>query len=1724
MPKSYRFRTEVGVDKEVRLNIDQDFDFLEVLSLKFRQEDLYDRFCADYGVVAGRVVVNGGFGVPNVNISIFVPLDNEDANDPIISTLYPYKKVIDKNEDGYRYNLLPYEQQYGGHTPTGTFPSRDDVLTRSEVLQVYEKYYKYTVKTNESGDFMIFGVPLGQQKIVMDLDLSNIGQFSLRPADLIRMGRGVETQFNGQQFKASEDLNSLPQLVNVIKEIEVYPFWGENDLCDVGLTRSDFDLRDEGIEIKPTSIFMGSLISTVKDQYLRANCKPKNKAGGLCNLETGPGQILAIRQTIDVDFSGKPILEEYKLEEGGNVIDDEGVWLIDLPMNLNYVTTNEFGEQIISIDPKNGIPTKGKYRFKIKYQNEGGLEEDVIRANFLVPNIKEHGWSGSTIDDLPSEEKRNKSYAFSLDWEDYYDSDSAINCNDSFYEFNYNKVYTVASNIDRFKWGFNRKKHLGIKQINDDSCKSLNNTPPVNDAVRSGSPFIFIFNFLLSIITVPLITLIIISHVLAFLYPILRIIINIIVAIINGIIYALCKAVAWIPGVNLDCQKSTLTPLPKENPFKTIALPMLSYPDCEACECSTKSTDNSSEQEQSAAETEANFAFGALIDATSTNAYVYDPDLNQSCVNDYGSGEVLDNSYLFRLSKRMLGSGYDNRDDKNGFYKEIIKENDTNVPNIDNKNDQFEWYKSPAYPIYKDVYDEKYKIRWAYQYNPTWAQALNLMNRRRMYFGDAGMNGLFNNMPGGPNYSSRKTTNRIQVSCVNDDFGPQNGAPWTDMCNVFLFDPGTDLTTGSLMTFNDLNQINDPNVNTYENGNQFGNQSITGNTNGNPNAYTQVEVPYVQANGQTGVGYANLINTSTTSYYTFKSGVEYFQVLTSMTLNEMSTQLKDFENDALLRKFVRTYRSKINCKQEASEEDGFISNLKVTESYDDYENIVVAFFVRGVDVYTPRQKMRYDLSKLFGFGINGQNDYVGARVVEGDYYMNIPIQPNGGGSGDEWWTNSESPTPHYEIDSPGSLKWYSSNNGGGGSDNWSDADKLYHTSYTFTPNGTDWQPFETYSFNKYCSLDGQISNAMPGYMGKFGVSLPDENFPDSGLNPWMQKRIEGCGYQYADYVGNGNDKKRRQLGSSAHRITSVSPLYLPKNYEQNGDGTYPNGVPHTLMSQPNKIVFRSDRLPSSDFFENFESDVEEFRRYTLHMNNIQKTYFISDDGVITTPEGEVIGAADSSGNSADDLEDANSTVANVISSFSCGGMVPLGCYEGDGEDFDIASPCYLSENEVWTGPERVVNGCYQFVIKRVIISIPRDILMLFEWRVRIRFMYALCQGIIGEMFQNNWLNGTLYMPAIQKQTLFNSDNEPTRYRYCGDPQQFWDNRKNQGPLYFNTDTNSFFYRSTPYDDESNQFVGQEPGRSYYTGQNKKNIWSPTTIMELGPRDEFTKEISFSPEFEGYFIDLVTSSSYKDISTIINLFAVSRLANAGFLETLLGAGDASVGAIFSREFDTIADGTAFADFITNPFDSRVDGDFAQMISINSEFGVIPYLDGNYEDSITVQDDRFGIWFSSNTQNRRLITNGVTTFGTEVEGPTNSFGYPNSQVIPFYMWRVKDNGLFGTEQNTWETSCIYASTYQGDDFFEGSGKYMKPNSGYGLGYIYNRSSSDPELDEFPLNSPNSCEDTSGGVISDLLSDGLARGNFKVGNPFHFYFGLRRGKTAMNRYIKKYIFNLE
>ena len=141
MSKSYRIRTKPGEDDgylKVNLDLNQHYDFLEILSLKISQTDEYQNFCADYGVIAGRIDINNGFGVPNAKVSIFIPIEDSDRDNPIISSIYPYTtpNPDDKNSQGIRYNLLPNQQQSLDHTPVGTFPEKREILDSNTTLEI----------------------------------------------------------------------------------------------------------------------------------------------------------------------------------------------------------------------------------------------------------------------------------------------------------------------------------------------------------------------------------------------------------------------------------------------------------------------------------------------------------------------------------------------------------------------------------------------------------------------------------------------------------------------------------------------------------------------------------------------------------------------------------------------------------------------------------------------------------------------------------------------------------------------------------------------------------------------------------------------------------------------------------------------------------------------------------------------------------------------------------------------------------------------------------------------------------------------------------------------------------------------------------------------------------------------------------------------------------------------------------------------------------------------------------------------------------------------------------------------------------------------------------------------------------------------------------------------------------------------------------------------------
>ena len=53
MSKIYRIKATPGKDQNLTVNISQDFEEIELLSLKIRQEDVYPIGCANYGVIAG---------------------------------------------------------------------------------------------------------------------------------------------------------------------------------------------------------------------------------------------------------------------------------------------------------------------------------------------------------------------------------------------------------------------------------------------------------------------------------------------------------------------------------------------------------------------------------------------------------------------------------------------------------------------------------------------------------------------------------------------------------------------------------------------------------------------------------------------------------------------------------------------------------------------------------------------------------------------------------------------------------------------------------------------------------------------------------------------------------------------------------------------------------------------------------------------------------------------------------------------------------------------------------------------------------------------------------------------------------------------------------------------------------------------------------------------------------------------------------------------------------------------------------------------------------------------------------------------------------------------------------------------------------------------------------------------------------------------------------------
>lgn len=456
--KTYRIKANVGSSEESFINVklDQDYDTFQILSLTLKGADTYRLHNADYGVIVGRVLANENFGVPNAKISVFIEADTDNMSLSELD-LYPYTQTSTTNRNGIKYNLLPNEKITDCHQPVGTFPTKSYLLDNDDLIEIFDNYYVYTTRTNNAGDYMICGVPTGNHQLHMDLDLSDCGILSQRPRDFVYKGYTIEQFENPNMFKTGTTLSSLSQIFSQDQSVNVIPFWGNDEEGEeIGITRADIHIS---FTFEPTCVFIGSVVSDNASNGISKKCVPTNNMGAMDELTTGKGTIEMIRKTPGGN------IEEFQVK-GNQVIDGNGVWCYQIPMNLDYMMTDEYGNMVPTDDPSKGIPTRTRVRFRLSLEDFGENTDNYFRSKALIPNnpdISAHG---------------NIDYNFGSETQD-----------ESFRDLFWNNVYTVKSYIPRFQKSKNwrNERFSGIKHCN---IYGSNNPIPYNN-IRVKLPLIF---------------------------------------------------------------------------------------------------------------------------------------------------------------------------------------------------------------------------------------------------------------------------------------------------------------------------------------------------------------------------------------------------------------------------------------------------------------------------------------------------------------------------------------------------------------------------------------------------------------------------------------------------------------------------------------------------------------------------------------------------------------------------------------------------------------------------------------------------------------------------------------------------------------------------------------------------------------------------------------------------------------------------------------------------------------------------------------------------------------------------------------------------------------------------------------------------------------------------------------------------------------------------------
>jgi hypothetical protein len=251
-------------------------------------------------------------------------------------------------------------------------------------------------------------------------------------------------------------------------------------------------------------------------------------------------------------------------------------------------------------------------------------------------------------------------------------------------------------------------------------------------------------------------------------------------------------------------------------------------------------------------------------------------------------------------------------------------------------------------------------------------------------------------------------------------------------------------------------------------------------------------------------------------------------------------------------------------------------------------------------------------------------------------------------------------------------------------------------------------------------------------------------------------------------------------------------------------------------------------------------------------------------------------------------------------------------------------------------------------------------------------------------------------------------------------------------IYKKPNEERYYYRSTYFVKNTNKWGIT---KTYFglDRENGRQLGRPTTIVDLGPRDEFIKEICVDPTLDPNcsVVRSIGATSFQSFGEILGLAINYRLDVSG------------------NEFEV-------KDFFDNggfKFTNRVfDGDIMQLISINNEAGIEEFdLQSPKYNGYTYQvlDPELypqvfkpnGYWgplpitfvLDEDGQRIRLCLNEPTHVNYDsqiVQGRLTE----SSQPVPFYLWDKKGLGFGGTNEDTsddqsWDYGSVAIQPLQG-----------------------------------------------------------------------------------------------